>query len=342
MIAEIRHQTVKQRPASAMALHSASLSVVDQDCAWEPGRTVALRAQSLVMAMGMFMIIAGCSTAPAPVQPVDAATVSVSPGAPSAPESVATSQRDGVEAVSSAGSGRNEFYDPFAVADGVTTEEDNDPWESFNTLMFEFNRKVDKYALKPVAQAYNFVLPDAVQTGVSNFFHNVRFVPRLLNNVFQAKVKGAGIELGRFLINSTVGVGGFFDPAKHWLRLETPDEDSGQTLGVYGMKPGPYLVLPLLPPLTLRDGVGYVADLALDPINWLVFPVIEVNDIPSAVAHKNRTTSTIAQFGTRVGGIVNDRSLNLERFQGVEESTLDLYTAVRNAYLQKRAQAVRE
>ncbi len=339
MIVDIRrNEAVKQRPVSATAVQRAGLSAVDQDRAWEPGRTLALWALSV----GMSMIIAGCSTAPAAVQPVDAATVSAAPGAAFASGSVATSQRDGVEAVSSAGSGRNEFYDPFAVADGVTTEEDNDPWESFNTLMFEFNRKVDKYALKPVAQAYDFVLPDAVQVGVSNFFHNVRFVPRLLNNVFQAKVHGAGIELGRFLINSTVGIGGFFDPATHWWHLETPDEDSGQTLGVYGIKQGPYLVLPLFPPLTLRDGVGYVADLALDPINWLVFPVIEANNVPSAVAHKNRTTSTIAQFGTRVGGIVNDRSLNLEKFEGVEETTLDLYSAVRNAYLQKRTKAVRE
>lgn len=108
------------------------------------------------------------------------------------------------------------------------------------------------------------------------------------------------------------------------------------------MNPGPYLVLSLFPPLTLRDGIGYVADLALDPINWLVFPVIEANNVPSAVAHRNRTTSMIAQFGTRVGEIVNDRSLNLEKVQGVEESTVNLYAAVRNAYVQKRAKAVRE
>jgi phospholipid-binding lipoprotein MlaA len=83
-------------------------------------------------------------------------------------------------------------------------------------------------------------------------------------------------------------------------------------------------------------------DLALDPINWLVFPIIEVNHIPSIVAHQNRATSTIAQFGIRVGMMTNDRSLNLEKFQGVEEATLDLYAAVRNAYGQKRAKAVRE
>lgn len=85
-----------------------------------------------------------------------------------------------------------------------------------------------------------------------------------------------------------------------------------------------------------------MADLALDPINWLVFPIIEVHHIPSLVAHKNRATSTIAQFGIRAGMITNDRSLNLEKFQGVEDATLDLYAAVRNAYLQKRAKAIQE
>ncbi|GMV50588.1 MAG: putative VacJ-like lipoprotein [Nitrospira sp. OLB3] len=237
---------------------------------------------------------------------------------------------------------RDEFEDPFARLDGTTGGEVPDPWEPFNTAMFEFNRQVDRYVLKPVALAYNAVLPDAVQIGIDNFFRHVHFVPRVINNLLQGKVRGAGIEVERFLINSTLGIGGFFDPAKHWWQLMTPEEDTGQTLAVYGVQPGPYLVLPFLPPLTLRDGIGYVADLALDPINWLVFPIIEVHHIPSLVAHKNRATSTIAQFGIRAGMITNDRSLNLEKFQGVEDATLDLYAAVRNAYLQKRAKAIQE
>ena len=116
----------------------------------------------------------------------------------------------------------------------------------------------------------------------------------------------------------------------------------GQTLGYYGVKPGPYLVLPLLPPFTVRDFTGYVGDVFLNPINWLVAPLIEVKNVPSIIAHKNRTTTSVIQFGARVEEIVNERSRNLEKYQGVEEATLDLYTAVRNAYLQKRAKAVRE
>ena len=234
----------------------------------------------------------------------------------------------------------DEPLDPFARADEGTGEE-YDPWEPMNTNIFEFNRQVDRFVLKPVAKGYDFVMPDLVQVGISNIFSNLRFAPRFLNNVFQGKLKGAGIEVGRFLINSTVGLAGFFDLAKK-VDLVTSEEDLGQTLGFYGVKPGPYLVLPMFPPFTVRDFVGYVGDVFLNPINWLVVPIIEVNNVPSVIAHKNRMTSSLIQTGSRVGEIVNERSRNLEKYQGVEEATLDLYTAVRNAYLQTRAQAIRE
>jgi phospholipid-binding lipoprotein MlaA len=234
----------------------------------------------------------------------------------------------------------DEPLDPFARADEGTGEE-YDPWEPMNTKIFEFNRQVDRFVLKPVAKGYNFVMPDLVQVGISNIFSNLRFAPRFLNNVFQGKLKGAGIEVGRFLINSTVGVAGFFDLAKK-VDLVTSEEDLGQTLGFYGVKPGPYLVLPMFPPFTVRDFVGYVGDVFLNPINWLVLPIIEVNNVPSVIAHKNRMTTSLIQTGSRVGEIVNERSRNLEKYQGVEEATLDLYTAVRNAYLQTRVRAIRE
>lgn len=233
-----------------------------------------------------------------------------------------------------------EPFDPFARADEAIGEE-YDPWESFNTKIFEFNRQMDRWVLKPVAKGYDFIMPDFVQVGISNMISNIRFPPRLLNNVFQGKFKGAGIELGRFLINTAIGYGGFLDLAKE-INLVTPEEDTGQTLGFYGVKPGPYLVLPFMPPFTIRDFVGYFGDVFLNPVNWFVAPIIEVNNVPSLIAHKNRTTITFVQMGARVGEIVNERSRNLEKFQGVEEATLDLYTAVRNAYLQTRAKAIRE
>jgi phospholipid-binding lipoprotein MlaA len=228
--------------------------------------------------------------------------------------------------------------DPFATA-LEAEEEEYDPWEPFNVKVFEFNRNLDKYVLKPVAKVYNRVVPDALQRGVKNAFLNIRFVPRLFNNLFQGKVKGAGLEVSRFLINSTAGVAGFIDVAQR-LGLETPREDFGQTLGFYGVTPGPYLLIPLLPPYTVRDFAGFVFDLFLDPLNFFVFPIVEIDGAPRLVT--NRDTAAFGQLGTRVGEVVNDRSLNLEKFQGVEEATLDLYGAVRNAYLQSRAKAIKE
>ncbi len=286
---------------------------------------------SIVVAVSLG--ITGCSTTPETLHPNTPANRSVVSESRPAPIDEAGSSAQPA-------SNRDEFFDPFAASEDLSGGE-YDPWESFNSTMFDFNRKVDRFVLKPVAQGYNFVVPDAAQVGLSNFFYNLRVVPRFVNNVFQGKIKGAGVETGRFLVNSTLGIGGFLDIATQ-LNLRTPEEDTGQTLGYYGVPPGPYLILPLLPPLTLRDGAGYVADIFLDPINWLVLPLIEIKGVPSAIAHKNRTTTSVAQLGRRIGEITNDRSLNLETFQGVEEATLDLYAAVRNAYLQKRAKAIRE
>ncbi len=233
-----------------------------------------------------------------------------------------------------------EPFDPFSKP-GEEGVEEYDPWEPLNSKVFDFNWQLDRWLLKPAAKGYNFIVPNIVQVGFSNFFYNIRVTPRFMNNLFQGKFKGAGIEAGRFLINTTAGVGGFFDVAQHF-HLTTPEEDAGQTLGFYGVRPGPYIMVPFLGPYTARDLVGYVGDIALNPVYWLMFPVIEIDAIPSVVPHANRTTSSLILLTARGTEIVNDRSLNLEKFQGVEESTLDLYAAVRNAYLQKRAKAIRE
>lgn len=200
---------------------------------------------------------------------------------------------------------------------------DEDPWEGFNEKMFDFNREVlDRYLLKPVATAWDFLLPDMVQRGIRNIFDNAAVVPRLVNNGMQLKFASAGTELARFTINSTIGIVGFFDVAKDGFGIDQKDEDTGQTFGVWGIGPGPYLVLPFLPPLTVRDGIGYAFDVAMTP--YLYF-------IPwwGSVAHTSTET-------------VNERSLNLDRFERVTESTVDLYGAVRNAYLQRRAAAIKQ
>ncbi|GJL65313.1 MAG: hypothetical protein NPIRA05_02840 [Nitrospirales bacterium] len=229
-------------------------------------------------------------------------------------------------------------FDPFEEPESEKIEE-YDPWESYNVLAFEFNYQFDKYVLKPVAEGYNFIMPTEIQRSISNVFQNLRSAPRFLNNVFQGKFEGAGIELGRFLVNSTLGVGGLFDPAGVMFDMNTPLEDMGQTLGTYGTPPGPYLVLPFLGSFTARDAFGFVGDTFIDPFNWLVLPIIEVADAPRLVQHDD--TITFIQSGMKVGETINLRSLNLEKFQGVEEGTLDLYGAVRNGYLQQRAMEIK-
>ena len=204
-----------------------------------------------------------------------------------------------------------------------TEEFEADPLEVFNEKMFWFNREVlDRFLLKPAATAWDFVMPDPVQRGIYNIFDNLAVVRRVVNNSLQLKFTGAATEVARFTINSTVGIVGFFDVARDAFGIQQRDEDTGQTFGVWGIGPGPYLVLPFLPPLTIRDGIGYVFDTAMTP--YIYFVPWYANAAATA-------TST-----------VNERSLNLDRFERVAESTIDLYGAVRNAYLQRRAAAIRQ
>lgn len=234
----------------------------------------------------------------------------------------------------------DELFDPFDESSDDAQMEEYDPLEPVNSAVFEFNYRLDKYVIKPVAKVYNFFIPPDVQQSFSNVFQNIRFFPRLLNNLFQGKFEGAGIEMSRFLINSTLGVGGLFDPAGIMFELKTPPEDLGQTLGTYGMGPGPFLMVPFFGPFTLRDGVGFIGDIFLNPFNWFVVPIVTVDDLPQLV--NDSSTIRYIQAGRTLGEAVNLRALNLEKFQGVEEGTLDLYGAIRNGYLQQRLNAIRE
>ena len=201
--------------------------------------------------------------------------------------------------------------------------EEYDPWEPFNEVMFEFNRTLDRYVIKPVAKVYRKVMPDLLQEMIGNGFDNIAVVPRLVNSLLQGKFGGAGRELSRFLLNSTLGIGGFFDIAKSEFNIQKSKEDFGQTLGVWGARPGPYLILPFLPPLTVRDGIGFVLDGAMDPLNY-VLPFIW------------------DRFGMKVGDTFNDRAVNLDLYQGFEETTVELYSGLRNAYLQRRQKLIQE
>ena len=217
---------------------------------------------------------------------------------------------------------------PYAQArDSASTDaadpEEYDPWEAFNEKMFAFNRGLDRYVLKPSARVYRVIMPEPFQLLIENGFDNIRFVPRAVNSLLQAKWGGAGREVARFLINSTAGIGGLFDPAKNYWGIEKSREDFGQTLGVYGFGPGPYLILPLLPPLTVRDGIGYAVDGALDPLSY-VLPFFW------------------DRLGMKLGDTLNDRAINYDLFQGFEESVIDMYSAVRHGYLRRREQLIKE
>ncbi len=218
------------------------------------------------------------------------------------------------------GSTIDSFNDPFDEGPQTVVQ---DPWESFNSEMFQFNYNMDRHVLKPAAKGYNAVVPPDVQGSLANAFHNMGFISRFLNSLFQGKYERAGIETKRFLINTTIGIAGLFDVAKYVFDTEAPPgEDFGQTLAVHGMESGPFLVLPFLPPMTVRDAAGYAGDIVMNPLNWVIpfFPNLGINAEDK----------------------MNERSLNLETFEGIEESTVDLYGAVRSGYLQRRAKDIRE
>jgi len=200
--------------------------------------------------------------------------------------------------------------------------EDYDPWERFNEKTFNFNYKLDRYVIKPVAKVYNEIVLPGEQEALHNAYDNVSMPRRFINSLLQGKFKGAAREISRFVINSTLGVAGMTDVAKYMFHLEKSDEDTGQTFGYYGAGPGPYLVLPFLSPFTVRDAVGYVFDVAMDPINYVL--------------------PALGSLAKKTEDIVNERALNLDSFEAVEEDTLDLYGAVRNAYLTRRKQQIAE
>ncbi len=188
-----------------------------------------------------------------------------------------------------------------------------DKFEGFNRAMFSFNMTLDRWVLKPVAKGYDYVLPEFAKVGVSNFFGNLGEINNVVNDGLQWKWKSAGVDSSRFLVNSTIGVLGLFDVASKMGLEKSDGEDFGQTLAHWGVKSGPYLVLPFLGPSSIRDGVG-------TPLNWAFDPVLYVD-------------SMYISRGLAATRIVDDRADLLE----VEElASGDLYVFMRDAYLQRR------
>ena len=194
------------------------------------------------------------------------------------------------------------------------TADPRDPFEPINRVSYAVNDGLDRALVKPAAKAYKTVMPQFVQTGVSNVFSNAKYPVTLVNNALQGKFGAAANDAGRFLLNSTVGLGGLLDPATA-AGLDRNDEDFGQTFGVWGIGTGPYFVIPLFGPTTLRDGFGSIADDFAEPRSYL-------DD-----SRTRWSLWAVDKFETRVRLLDADTVL---------ERSGDPYAFVRSAYLQRR------
>lgn len=194
-----------------------------------------------------------------------------------------------------------------------------DPLEPVNRAIFSFNEKVDAWVLRPSAVAWDRVVPTPVENALDNAFENIRFPIHLVNNALQGRIDATGSTIFRFLINSTIGVAGLFDVAKH-LGMPRRNADFGQTLGVWGVPSGPYLVWPILGSSTVRDSAGMAVDSYINITGLLV-------DWPWLA-------------GQRVLETVNDRALLLDDIDRAREASFDFYVAVRAAYEARRTAAI--
>jgi len=204
--------------------------------------------------------------------------------------------------------------DPFAKEEGEVAPI-TDPLAPANRAVFRLNDKLYFWVLRPVARGYKAVLPQTARVGVRNFFSNVAMPRRMVNCLLQGNLRGTGVELARFGVNTTVGVAGFGDPAKGWLKLERRDEDFGQTLGAWGLGSGCYINWIIFGPSSLRDTIAWPVDIALDPATFA----------PGAGFLKT----------------INKTSLRLGDYEDLKASALDPYVALRDAYDQHRRHVIK-
>jgi phospholipid-binding lipoprotein MlaA len=207
------------------------------------------------------------------------------------------------------------------LAGCATSGNPKDPIEGFNRAMFAFNEGLDAAIIKPVATGYEAVLPSPIRTGVTNFFSNIEDVFIGVNNLLQGKLPQAASDLGRVVINTTIGLLGVLDIASD-AGLEKHDEDFGQTFGRWGVGNGAYVVLPLFGSRTARDTVGLILDSAVDPVR----------------EHKPKGTRNAVV----VLRLVNKRANFLAADKVVEEAALDKYSYMRDAYLQRRRNLIHD
>jgi phospholipid-binding lipoprotein MlaA len=212
-----------------------------------------------------------------------------------------------------------------ALKSEATTEtvEVADPLESLNRLFFQLNDKLYFWVMKPIAIGYKTVIPEPWRIQIDNAAYNFHFPVRFVNNVLQLKFVGAGTELASFLINTTIGFGGMFEPAQKEFQLKRYKEDFGQTLGFYGMPAAFYICWPLLGPSNLRDSIGKAGDFFTNPVYWLV-------------------DDWGITGGAKAGEEVDSLSLHLGEYEDFKKSALDPYVSMRSAYHQYRENQIKK
>jgi len=194
-----------------------------------------------------------------------------------------------------------------------------DPWEPYNRAVFAFNDGVDTVLLNPLTEVYRFVLPDVFEVAIHNFLENLKSPVYLANELLQGDLDGAGLVTKRFVFNTFTGFGGIVDTAS-WEGMTYQPEDFGQTLASWGVDSGPYVVLPLFGPSTVRDGFGMIGDIAMDPINWYIWE------------HDKDDLGLI-----RMGATVLDTKNQIMDLQReLKSSSLDYYAATRSVWMQRR------
>jgi phospholipid-binding lipoprotein MlaA len=223
-----------------------------------------------------------------------------------------------------------EFEEEFAAKE---TTNIIDPLSGYNRFMTSFNDKFITYTLNPISEAYAYVVPQPFRLGVSNFIHNIQFPIRLVNNLLQLKFQNTSDEIERFIINSTVGLGGLMDPAKNHMKIPIPahNEDFGQTLGHYGIGSGFHIVLPFFGPSNVRDVVGITVDAYISPL-------VNVRGLEHYKIPDNLGQS----IGIVTVHFINKHSLHLGEYESVKKDAIDLYLFLRDIYEQKRISDIAE
>ena len=203
-------------------------------------------------------------------------------------------------------------------------------FEGVSRSIFKFNLVFDQAILEPVAKGYD-KLPDPIKTGTSNFTSNIATLLSIPNSLLQGNLSQVGHATGSFLVNSTFGILGFLNPAEK-IGLKPHKEDVGQTLGVYGVGPGCYLVLPILGPSTARDTLGLVADTFIDPFAHVTIRERELLGVSG---------NDIDYFSVKGTGAVDFRADNITNFDSIKKNSIDLYSSYKSVYLQNRENKIR-